>query len=406
MELKMDNGFSNVEEVLEDLRKGRMVIITDDENRENEGDVVLAAQFATPEKVNFIIRNARGLLCAPMEEKLIHRLRLFPMERENTDPFKTSWMISVDAKKGVTTGISAHDRAHTLKLLAGARTRAGDLTKPGHVFPLKAKKGGVLARAGHTEACVDLLKLAGLQAAGVICEIMNEDGTMARLPQLLSFAKKHRLKISTIAALIEWRRRKESLVALEAESRLPTRYGVFRIKIYKDKMTGLEHAALVLGRVREPTLVRVHSECLTGDVFGSRRCDCGPQLQAAMRMIGREKAGVILYMRQEGRGIGLLNKIKAYGLQDKGYDTVSANHALGFKADLREYGIGAQILCDLGVRKMRLLTNNPKKVIGLGGYGLQITGRAPLVVTANSCNRKYLETKREKLGHLFASKHE
>ncbi|HOW89304.1 MAG TPA: bifunctional 3,4-dihydroxy-2-butanone-4-phosphate synthase/GTP cyclohydrolase II [Elusimicrobiales bacterium] len=397
----MDNIFSPVEAVVADLRKGRMVVIVDDENRENEGDLVLAAQFATPDKINFMARHARGLICAPMDEALISRLRLFPMERDNTDPFKTSWMISVDAARGVTTGISAHDRARTLKLLAGTATSPDDLTRPGHIFPLKAKKGGVLARAGHTEACADLLKLAGLRPAGVICEIMNSDGSMARMPHLRAFARKHGLKIATIASLISYRLRSESLVELVATSVLPVERATYQIRVYRDKLSGLEHVALTLGKIRRPALVRVHSECLTGDVFGSRRCDCGPQLLAAMKSIEKEGAGVLIYMRQEGRGIGLGNKIRAYSLQDKGYDTVSANHALGFKTDLRDYGIGAQILCDLGVDRMKLLTNNPKKIIGLDGYGLRVVERVPLVVKANPHNRKYLRTKRDKLGHLI-----
>ncbi|HNW43318.1 MAG TPA: bifunctional 3,4-dihydroxy-2-butanone-4-phosphate synthase/GTP cyclohydrolase II [Elusimicrobiales bacterium] len=397
----MKTKFSPVEEILADLKKGRMVVITDDENRENEGDIVLAGQFATPEKINFIAQHARGLICAPLDEAAINRLRLFPMERENTDPYKTSWMISVDAAKGVTTGISAQDRARTLRLLAGPGTRAGDLTRPGHIFPLKAKKGGVLTRAGHTEACVDLMRLAGLAPAGVICEIMKKDGSMARLPDLAAFAAKHKLKISTIAALIAYRLGKEKLVERIATSRLPAGGAEYEIRIYKDKLTGLEHVAMILGEIKQPVLVRVHSECLTGDVFGSKRCDCGPQLKAAMTMIEAEGAGVLLYMRQEGRGIGLGNKIRAYSLQDKGYDTISANHALGFKADLRDYGTGAQILCDLGVRSMRLLTNNPKKIVGLNGYCLKVTERVPIIIKENPHNARYLRTKKNKMGHLI-----
>lgn len=397
----MKTGFSPIEAVIADLKKGKMAVITDDENRENEGDIVLAGRFATPEKINFIARHARGLICAPMDEAWINRLNLFPMERENSDPFRTNWMISVDAAKGVTTGISAHDRSRTVKLLASPATRPGDLTRPGHVFPLKARKGGVLARAGHTEACVDLMRLAGLPPAGVICEIMKNDGSMARLPDLFAFAGKHKLKISTIAALIAFRLKRESLVELSAVSRLPTGRGEYAIRVYRDKLTGLEHVALVMGNPEPPALVRVHSECLTGDVFGSRRCDCGPQLRAAMAMIEKEGAGVLLYMRQEGRGIGLGNKIRAYCLQDKGYDTVSANRALGFKADLRDYGTGAQILCDLGVRRMRLLTNNPAKIVGLNGYGLEVAERVPLVIKANPHNRGYLRVKKQKMGHLL-----
>jgi len=397
--------FSPVEDIVSDIKRGRMVVITDDEGRENEGDLLLAGRFATPEKINFMAKYGRGLICAPLTADRAAALDLFQMERENKDPFKTSWLISVDAAKGVTTGISAADRARTIKVLSDPGALPADLTRPGHIFPLKARSGGVLARAGHTEACVDLVRLAGLSGAGVICEIMNPDGTMARLPQLAAFARRHKLRMGTIADLIAYRRRTESLVERAAVSTLPTEFGTFDIAIYKERLTGLEHAALTLGRIGDPALVRVHSECLTGDVFGSRRCDCGPQLHAAMRLIAREGAGAILYMRQEGRGIGLANKIKAYSLQDKGYDTVTANEALGFPADLRDYGIGAQILCDLGLRRLRLITNNPRKLAGLSGYGLEIAGRVPLVIEPNKHNARYLRTKRHKMGHLFAVKH-
>lgn len=396
--------FSPIEDIIADIKRGRMVVITDDEGRENEGDLLMAGRFATPEKINFMAKYGRGLICAPLTADRAEALDLFQMERENKDPFKTNWLISVDAAKGVTTGISAADRARTIKILAAPGALPGDLTRPGHIFPLKSRPGGVLARAGHTEACTDLVRLAGLTGAGVICEIMNPDGTMSRLPQLTRFAARHKLKMATIADLIAWRRRKETLVEKMSSSTLPTEFGTFEISVYKEKLTGLEHAALTFGKVTDPALVRVHSECLTGDVFGSRRCDCGPQLHAAMRMIAKAGSGAILYMRQEGRGIGLANKIKAYSLQDKGYDTVTANEALGFAADLRDYGIGAQILCDLGLHRLRLITNNPKKLAGLGGYGLVIAGRVPLEIAPNKHNARYLDTKRHKMGHLFAVK--
>lgn len=395
------NVFSAVEELVGDIRRGRMVVLTDDEARENEGDLVMAGCYATPAKINFMAKYGRGLICAPLEEERASALNLFQMERENTDPYKTNWLISVDASDGVATGISAADRARTIRVLSDPASSPSDLTRPGHIFPLKAKKGGVLARAGHTEASVDLVRLAGLAGTGVICEIMNADGTMARLPELAAFSARHGLRLGTIADLITYRRRKESLVRRVAVSTLPTEFGVFDIAVYKEILTGLEHLALTLGKISGTALVRVHSECLTGDVFGSRRCDCGHQLHAAMRMIAEEGSGAILYMRQEGRGIGLGNKIKAYSLQDKGYDTVTANEALGFAADLRDYGIGAQILCDMGLRRLRLITNNPRKVVGLKGYGLEIKERVPLRITPNRHNARYLETKRKKMGHIY-----
>ncbi|KAF0127548.1 MAG: 3 4-dihydroxy 2-butanone 4-phosphate synthase / GTP cyclohydrolase II [Elusimicrobia bacterium] len=400
--------FAPIEEIIKDIKRGRMVILADDESRENEGDIVMAAQFATPEKVNFIVKEARGLLCSPLSTDLAGRLDLFPMGRDlsspggdNSDPYRTAWTISVDAKKGVATGISAADRSRTLKALASPSSAPADFTRPGHVFPLRAKPGGVLIRAGHTEACVDLLNLAGLRPAGVICEIMRADGTMARLPHLKTFARRHRLKLATIADLIKYRRGRETLVERHATASLPTPHGIFVMHIYREKITGLEHIALVRGEPGPTALVRVHSECLTGDVFGSRRCDCGEQLDAAQAAIAKEGSGILLYMRQEGRGIGLGNKIKAYALQDKGYDTVSANLALGFPADLRDYGTGAQILSDLGVRRLRLLTNNPRKLAGLGGYGLKIAARVPLIIRSNAHNKRYLATKAGKLGHLI-----
>lgn len=396
--------FSPVEDILAELRRGRMVVITDDEGRENEGDLLMAGRFATPEKINFMARHGRGLICAPLTAERAAALDLFQMERDNKDPYRTNWLISVDAAKGVTTGISAADRARTIRVLSDPGALPSDLTRPGHIFPLKSRPGGVLARAGHTEACTDLVRLAGLSGCGVICEIMNPDGSMARLPQLQRFSARHKLKIATIADLIAWRRRKETLVERVSSSALPTEYGEFAISVYREKLTGLEHAALTYGRIGDPALVRVHSECLTGDVFGSSRCDCGPQLHAAMRLIVKEGGGAVLYMRQEGRGIGLGNKIKAYGLQDKGYDTVTANEALGFAADLRDYGIGAQMLCDLGLHRLKLITNNPRKLAGLSGYGLEIAGRVPLVIQPNAHNARYLNTKRYKLGHLLPGK--
>jgi 3,4-dihydroxy 2-butanone 4-phosphate synthase/GTP cyclohydrolase II len=397
--------FNSISEIVEDLKKGKMVIVVDDEDRENEGDLVISASFVRPEDINFMARFGRGLICVPMEEERLRLLELDPMLKNTLqanaeDPFKTAWMISVDAAKGVTTGISAHDRARAIEVLINPKSRPEDLARPGHIFPLRSRRGGVLVRAGHTEASLDLMRLAGLYPAGVICEIMNDDGSMARLPQLLEFAAKHALKICTIASLIEYRRKKEKLVEVIVETKLPTKFGEFRLIVYRDKTNSQTHLALCMGSwLDEAILVRVHSECLTGDVFGSLRCDCGRQLEKAMQIISLEKKGVILYMNQEGRGIGLVEKLRAYNLQDKGMDTVEANEALGHKPDLRDYGIGAQILVDLGIKQIRLLTNNPRKIVGLEGYGLKVSERLPLEIEPNAENYKYLKTKKEKMGH-------
>ncbi len=396
--------FAEIEEILKDIKKGKPVIVVDDESRENEGDLVIPAQFATPQVIAFMIKEARGLVCVPLTRERIEELELEdirPVRKGKEDPFGTAWRISVDAARGITTGISAYDRAHTIKVLIDSKTKPHDLIKPGHIFPLEAKEGGVLVRAGHTEAAIDLAKLAGLYPAGVICEIINDDGSMARLPDLVEFAKKHKLKICSIASLIEYRRKKEKLIALIEKVRLPTEYGDFSLYLYKSLIDGSNHLALVRGRLtNKPTLVRVHSQCITGDIFSSQRCDCGHQLKEALRLIGKE-GGVLLYMAQEGRGIGLENKIRAYKLQEEGLDTVEANQALGFASDLRDYGIGAQILADLGLKKIRLLTNNPKKIIGLEGYGLKIVERVPIKIEYSQENKKYLETKKIKLDHII-----
>lgn len=397
--------FNSIPEILDDLKAGKMVIVVDDEDRENEGDLVIGASFATPEAINFMAKFGRGLICVPMEEERLRTLELQPMLENKQfsnkkDPFSTAWVISTDASKGVTTGISAYDRARTIEVLINPQSNPEDLVRPGHIFPLKALKGGVLVRAGHTEASVDLMRLAGIFPAGVICEIMNEDGSMARLPQLREFAQRHKLKVCSIAGLIEYRRRFEKLIERAAETVIPTEFGSYRLILYRGLLDNKVHCALTMGEWKdEAVLVRVHSECLTGDVFGSLRCDCGRQLKKAMQLIEAEKKGVVLYMNQEGRGIGLTDKIKAYGLQDQGMDTVEANEALGHKADLRDYGIGAQILVDLGVKHIRLLTNNPRKIVGLEGYGLKVVERFPLEVEPNPANYRYLKTKKEKLGH-------
>ena len=399
----MKTQFNTIEEVLADIRAGKMVIITDDPSRENEGDLVLAAEKVTPEAINFMVMHARGLVCAPITHHRAHELGLQRMVLENRESQKTAFTVSVDAAKGVTTGISAADRAAAIRVLVDPVATPQDLVQPGHVFPLQAKEGGVLQRAGHTEAAVDLAHLAGFQSAGVICEIMHDDGTMARMPELLAFKEKHGLKIATIEDLIAYRRKTERLIEREQIIKLPTDYGDFDLHMYRSLTDGAHHLALVKGDIdpQQPTLVRVHSECLTGDVFGSMRCDCGPQLHTALKQIEQAGNGVLLYMRQEGRGIGLPAKIHAYKLQEQGLDTVEANEKLGFPAELREYGIGAQILADLGVHKMRFLTNNPKKVVGLEAYGLEIVEIVPIRTTANPHNAKYLETKRLKMGHLL-----
>ncbi len=394
--------FNSIPEVTREIKKGRIVIVIDDKERENEGDLVMAASFVTADHINFMARHGRGLICMPIIGERLDELKLYPMVENNQDRLDTAFTISVDAKYGVTTGISAHDRAKTIKAIIDLKTGLADLVSPGHIFPLRAKDGGVLARAGHTEACIDLARLAGLYPAGVICEIMNDDGTMARTTDLFKFAAKHKLCICTIADLIKYRHRKERLIKKVVTTTIPTDLGDWKLNVYESSVDDKHHLALVKGKVdQNSTLVRVHSECLTGDVFKSKRCDCGEQLHQAMKTIHREGKGVILYMRQEGRGIGLMNKLKAYKLQDHGLDTVEANCKLGLAPDLRDYGIGAQILVDLGLRNIRLLTNNPRKIVGLEGYGLKVIERVPIEVQPNHFNRAYLKAKREKLGHTL-----
>jgi 3,4-dihydroxy 2-butanone 4-phosphate synthase/GTP cyclohydrolase II len=404
MVLEKVMGISNIKGALEDLRQGKMIILVDDEDRENEGDLTMAAEKVTPEAINFMAKYARGLICLSLHPDIVERLKLPLMVQDNQSRFQTAFTVSIEAKNGVTTGISAADRAHTILTAVADDAKPDDLVQPGHLFPLRSRRGGVLFRTGQTEGSVDLARLAGLKSAGVICEIMNEDGTMARRPDLDQFAKKHGLRIVTVADIIAYRMRNESFVHKEAETILPTPSGEFKAIAFINELDNSEHLALVKGEIapNKDILVRVHSECLTGDVFGSYRCDCGDQLQKSLKMIDQEGLGVVVYLRQEGRGIGFANKLKAYALQDKGFDTVEANEELGFKPDLRDYGVGAQILVALGVKRMRIMTNNPKKIVGLEGYGLTVIGRVPIEIPPRPENVRYLLTKCEKLGHIMS----